>query len=109
MVFYTLGDFASTYLALEAGGFERNPLPRFIIQRFGFAAFFLAKLAEGVFIVGVCVLLDVEAEQPSVTRGWPWLQAVGPKLAVLVAFLYAYFGLYLTVHNTLNFVSLSAA
>lgn len=107
VVFYTLGDFVSTYVAMQAGGWERNPIPRFIIHRLGYGWFLVAKLAEGVCVVAACVVLDAEAERPAVTAGWPLLQRVVAPVALGVASLYALLGVYLTVHNTLNYVAMT--
>lgn len=106
---YTFGDFLSTILAMSAGGFEKNPLPRFILNNLGVGWFFLAKLVEGVFLVGVCAFLDADPIATEVFGERPRLRSALSNLSVAIAAAYAVFGLSLVVNNTLVYISLTGA
>lgn len=108
VVTYTFGDFASTVLAMHAGGYEMNPLPRFILRNLGVGWFLVAKLVEGVFLVGVCWWLDADPVPAWVSRGRDWVGTVVSWTPFGVAAAYAFFGLSLTVNNVLVYQSLAA-
>lgn len=131
---YLFGDFYTTYLSLRAGAVEVNPISRFIIHEFGMVGFFVAKVVECCYIAAMSVFLNgavgeangavgetsgAVGEESTAGGGSgvtatdggrrvrPRLQVVLAEFPVAVALGYACFGVYLTVKNTLVYVSLT--
>lgn len=104
-VFYVLGDFTSTYLAISAGAVEMNVVSRYFIHTYGFSGWFAAKVVE------LCVYTLVwQGSESAIDRvdleqsSWLRTLAVGSIVGFPVGLVGV--GVYFTANNLIMFYTL---